>query len=416
MPPRYQHHFYRVAFLLFCVAPTVYTLGWIVERQISTASAAAEAASLVPAAEGELSRILGATVTLGKMEYLPGHITLLTDVQLHDPETGALLATATTVEMYYAEQGTLAIEPVGLVVEANQLSRLAEMLHARVLRELPTGVKVDAQCARLQLVGGPREETLADVHVTIGHSAEQRQAIATFRPAWNEDSEPLRLEIIRRPDTPRPATSIAFHTGHEALPATWFEFVLPSLAELGDACSVQGSFLAREETDGWESTFSGVLRQVELDRVVARRLRPYPLGTAQLQVDQARWRGGRLVDAEGLVQADALHLSWRVLAESFNALGLAQQPVLSQQSLHSGAATTRGLLRCLFTLDANGLVLMGEQGIVLRDGQTPLLGQPAQKLAWTPSLVTLCTELGLPPLESVPVEFQQGSGNVRLRD
>jgi len=414
---RYHLLYTRAAFFLFCIAPTVYTVFYLVERQLQTAVAAVEEKPLLARAEQELAGYLGVKVTVGGLEY-QGNVTRISNLELHDPETDALLATADTVELYIAEGGELAIEPVGVTVQSEQLSRLGEILHGRVLRELPAGTRIEAGCPSVQIIGGPREESLADVNVSIGHGAEQRFATITFRPAWDRQREPLKLEIIRETGEAEPVTRLALHTGEQALETAWFAFCLPKLSELGDTCKLRNGILAASETSaGWETTFQGQLEQVELDRVVARPLRPFPLGTAGVTIDHARWQRGRLAQASGVIEASSLQIGWDTLIESLPALNLRpQQSILQREPLRRGTLVENGHLNCRFSINASGLTLLGPEQFVLSEGDTPLLAQPENKLSWTQSLLELCMALGMPAVEFVPPEFFREPSGVNLRD
>ena len=117
----------RGAFLALCAAPTLLVAVWILSRAVF-----GDGSLRRENWEQELSSRLGMKFIIGAVTYPEFGVTELQQVEVHDAETGQLVARAAAIEVTKSTDGYL-IEAVAPEIEAAQLGRLSHILHERLM-------------------------------------------------------------------------------------------------------------------------------------------------------------------------------------------------------------------------------------------------------------------------------------------
>ncbi len=299
MHEKTRRNFCRCGFLLFCVLPTVILLCSAAWRAMP---------GRLREIEARLSERLGLTVAIDKVSYPRPGTTLLSGVKLCDPETGAEVARLRLLEAVERDGGyvLIASQPE---IDGQRLGRLWRLLERQLL-DRPAQRPGDGASGKLRWIAGEvtlRGEqaswTFTDVRGAIEMGAEGPQAAVEFRVAGLDMPELARFRVVRNRTEPVPATRIELQTAGALLP---FELLWPGgdgARRLGTRCRFRGAVWAELTPGGWQGELTGELVDVDLDRLVSEHF-PHKLsGQASIVVRQARFRRGRLVQADGSFSA-----------------------------------------------------------------------------------------------------------------
>jgi hypothetical protein len=156
--------------------------------------------------------------------------------------------------------------------------------------------------ASLKLVSRGQEQslTLADVRLQLLSTATSARGAIEFRVA-GQTGEPARLGVERNRATHPVATRWSINTGGAPLPCSALIPCLPQLQKLGDDCTFHGYVTAECRDDAWQAAAAGRFQAMNLATLVEQ----HPLsGTADVDINQAVWRDGRLVAAAGRLRAE----------------------------------------------------------------------------------------------------------------
>lgn len=364
MSSRTQRILCRAGFVSFCVLPTLALGAWIVnERVIQGAASPALEAQAKPLAEAELSRRLGLTVTLERLEYPQAGYTLLEGVQIADPETRRRIASIASLEL--ARHGEeLIVVATRPEIDADHWSDLWESLHDRVLRERGEKVvpmRLTARQMTLVSRHPGRSPTLTDVDVQLAAG----KFSLDFRVAGLDMRNPVRFRASRDRAASPPFTRWEIHTGEAALPCALLVDYAPWLWRLGDRCHFNGSLWAEDAGDGWRGELTGRFLAIDLDRLVSEQF-PHKLsGEAEAVVSRVEFTGGRVRTAAGFLEAGPGTISRGLLEQSVVHLGLWH----SENFGEAVAELSRySQLKLGFSLNEAGLQLSGKcdtEGTVL---------------------------------------------------
>lgn len=372
MHDRTRRYLCRLGFLLFCIAPTLLTCGWIgVSR--SPGFRAAEKARL----ESLLTERIGLRASIQQISHPTRGVMLLDGFSLFDRETGAKVAWSRQLEVGRRgeELVVVAAQPE---VASDQMWRLWEMLQTRVLRgqvdpHLPATLAAGEVTIHRADTG--TAATWTDVHCRLTHAPEGPQATLQFRDVALQMAEPAMLRVTRNRTLSPPATRWELDTKSTPLLCSILADYVTTLASLGPAATFQGTAAATRTDAGWEGEIHGEFAKIDLDRVVTEHF-PHKLsGEARLDFRRAKFRGGRIVDAAGSLRADGGVVSASLIEQAGMSLGLtagsrfhlSDQPLWRYQQLAFD-----------FTVGDHGLQLHGRcqtdgDGIVLADIGGPLL-------------------------------------------
>jgi hypothetical protein len=295
-------------FFLFCVAPTLGAAFWCAMRHLPwTAQEEAKC----------LGRQLGLEVRLAGLKNLRPGAVLYEGFELADPETNHCLLRCRMLEVQwktYADgQGggkpTLVLLASQAEIETAGLRQLGELLQ-RVMQGQtgPTAVDLRITAGELTLRAGANSQTLTGVEGSMDYPPGGVQAIAAFRLAGIDMTEPVKIRVVRNRQTTPPASGFELDTGSGELPCDLLAAGLPELGTLGSRCRFRGYIWANQDPgeraiDNWSGEVTGQLLGVDLDRLVGEHF-PHKLsGAADVTIQTARFHHGRLEQARGTVVA-----------------------------------------------------------------------------------------------------------------
>ncbi|MGA2069317.1 MAG: hypothetical protein ABSG86_30485 [Thermoguttaceae bacterium] len=364
------------AFFALGIVPTAMIGAWCVLRQ-GPWDAWAESQ--------RLGRQLGMDVALGTLRHpRPGRV-VYEGLRLSDPETGqevlrtALLEATWTVAVDgRGRRPAVVLAAPQVEVEIDGTGRLWQILQQNLRLqcgrpEIEVRVKVD----ELVIRGGEHPLALAHVEGGIGALSGGVQAVASFHLAGRAAAAPVRARLVRNRQLRPPADSIELDTAGTPLPCPLLALAVPGAAWLDPSSRFAGSIASRQTAGGWEGEVSGQCLGIDLDRLVSDHF-PYRLsGPADLTIRRARFRDGRLDEAEAMLAAGPGVIDRRLLDAAAAQLRLSG--ALPQTP--AGGLVPYDQLSVGITLDARGLWLQGlcqnaEPGTILRAGQVRLLGEP----------------------------------------
>jgi len=383
----------RAGFFLLCVVPTVLVAGWCVVR-CRPGRVAAEAT--------RLSRELGLEVSLEGFQYLRPGVMRYEGVELLDPETGRTVLQCHTLRAEWAEKvdrqgqskSLLLLTASDTVLETAAFDRLGQWLH-RMLGRRAGLAPIDVRLAADGVVLHPGDPSdvpaaLTELGGGIQSFSNGSQAWADFRFSAEDDGKgggkPIRVRIVRSRGEGRPRVGFEVDTGGASVPCRLLAWGLPALDALGPRSEFSGYVRASRPAigsteSGWDGEIGGQLTDVDLGRLVREKF-PHDLsGIAEIGIERARFRRGRLEEASGTLSIGPGEMGRSLWEAAMTSLQLQPygQPVLS------GDAIPFEQLAVSYVLDSHGLRLRGQcpsapAGTILVDRYGRFLGEPAGPL------------------------------------
>ena len=189
MRERTRRQLCQLLFVAGCVVPTLGMCGWAAYR-VSPVYAAAERKEW----EQQLFDALGLLVRIGRVEHPPGGSTLLSEVQLIDPDGLKPIGRLRQAEFKRLAAGTVIVlsQPE---ISQGKLLRLWDVLHYRVLRGLPPSLPVQVTAAEMTLEVGGRAQTFAELSCSVEPREFGVAAVLEFRLVGMEKF--AGLQIVR---------------------------------------------------------------------------------------------------------------------------------------------------------------------------------------------------------------------------
>lgn len=361
----------RIGFLLVCLLPMAGSVGWVVVRHSRFYRDWSR-----QRLQATLTERLGVTVVCEDLAWPARRTTRLHRVRLHDPETGAELATARLVDV--AVQGnSVAIVAAQPELHGRQLGRLWDVLDQRLLRVAGMPV-VRFAAGEVHLRDKDRVvRTLSDVRLAAEPSPDGPEATCEFRVAGLTMPAPLSFRALRRRGPQGAVSAWELNTHEGSLPCELLAEFVPAVANLGEHCDFRGFVSAAREPAGWTGQLTGRFRRVDLDRFVTQHFRHLELrGEAEVTLNRASFTSGRLTDFAGTIDVAGGAISQSLVVSLADELGLVAAKRVREpgQSLFRFTRLAVGL-----QVDAAGLVLTGrcsdqEPGTMLEDAYGRLLG------------------------------------------
>ena len=392
------------AFFLFCALPTALLLAWGIARHLPWH---------VRSEADRLSSLLGLKVSLAGVRHLRPGVVHYEGLELSDPETGAKVLQCARLEAVWRQSAAAkgpsrqllvltALRPEAAVDQAAAIGRLVQRLLMQPSGWLDVDVRLSAADGTLRTAEGPT--TLIDLQGSTETQPAGTLAQLSFRLPRAEKSDPVRIRVIRNRQAAPAVTGFELDTGGNALPCPLLAAGLAGIEQLGSRSRFRGSFWANETAEGWTGEMKGHLLDIDLERLVDVRF-PHKLsGLAQLNLEIARFRQGRLQDANGALCAGPGMVSRSLIEAAAGRMGLAS----GLRANLSVSQIRYEQLSAAFSLDSRGLWLRGQCGsenshAILVDRYTVLLGDPAFQPQPIAAVVqTLVPSGGLP----VPVTPQ----------
>lgn len=370
----------RVAFFALCLLPAAGIFAWTGLRGGKSHTRACAA---------ELSRAVGLQVTCAAVAYPRPGVVLYQGVELCDPETAAPLARMRFLETAGSANASawVASQPE---LDAANLRDFWQLVDRRLREASQTASTTRLSAAEATLDWPAGSQTLTDVLGQLsmpGAGGEPRTATLSFRIAGLDSADPIRLLVTRERDEAtvdsaspvnvRLKTIIELHTSGAALPCAMLAVPLGVANRLGAAAKFRGSVWATETADGWDGELSGQFTDVDLQCLVSEQF-PHRLGgTAEITVQKARFRRGRLEEAAGSFASGPGVVSQSFVAAAVEYLRLTPGP----GNTHDDMLRQYEQLAFSFVVDSAGLTLRGQcsgsPGVVMRLGDGAVLGEAA---------------------------------------
>jgi hypothetical protein len=397
----------RAIFTLGCLAPTLLIGAWIGVRR-SSAYASAQQAEW----QTMISQRLGVTARVERVEEPRPGAYVLHGVTLIDPDAPASappLAKAERLQLIRAKTGLFLVGTAGEISSEN-LPRLWSILHERLIRGPEVAATpVQVSLSLVKLTAPVKEQSLAltEVRIALQSTAGAARGALEFRVA-GEAGEPVRLSVERVRSQHPVATRWSVNTGGAPLPCSALAPCLPELATLGSECTFHGYVTVEQNDNGWQAAAAGRFARVKLDALVTQHALT---GLADVDINQAVWKNGRLTGVAGRLRAEGGTIgqtAWQA-AEAALAARYDQrlnQPVLRYKELAFGFELNERSLRIAgqcasqepdtIVTDYDGAVVVGSNAAPLEpvslvhflvpasQSQVPAVAEVRQLMHWMP--------------------------------
>ncbi len=378
---RTQRRLLAASFVVCCVVPTALVLWVGAERRLP---------GRVEVEARRLSGLLGLGVELGAVCHPHPGVVRYEDLALSDPETGRRLASMRALTTEWGRRidqagnrrEVLQLEADGLHFDPAAIEPLWELLGRALRRRVgaePVDVDFAAATLRLHTQAGPL--VLARVDGRLEELPGGVQAQLTFSLDDSPTAEPIRLRLVRNRQTQPPASGFELDTGTAALPCALLAQRLGTCRSMGPNARFSGYLWANQTPGatgaGWEGELSGQLLDVDLGRLAGEHAGWRMAGTAEVTINNARFRHGRLEQASATITAGPGVVGRRALDSATRWLGwqpFGQTPADSEtvpfdQLAFSLAVDARGVW-------FRGRCAAGGPGTIIAGGRQWLLGEP----------------------------------------
>lgn len=381
------------AFLGLCAVPTVIVLACGVARHLP---------GHVRNEARRLSGQLGQEISIERVRHPEPGVVVYDGLELSDSETGRRILRCRALEARWKTsprangdgRKTLVFFASHPEIEADQLDLLRQLVLRLLTRRigcLRSDVRFEAP--DLHLRRGDTRQTLTELEGRIEHLSGESRADVAFRLADVETPKPVQIRITRNHRIEPPSTGIGLYTGGEALPCSLLALGVPQFESLGPRSRFRGYLWVNEMPEGCDGELSGEFTSVDLEGLVAR-CSPHTLrGTAQMNLQSARFRRGRLQNAAGSLAAGPGLVSRSLLDVAVDRLGMTRGPeagapgdlISYEQLAFSFLIDSRGLqVRGACRPTGSAAILAGRYGILLREPEPAR--QPIPIAAWMQAL------------------------------
>jgi len=364
----------RVAFIGLCLLPLAAIVLWGAWRHSPAhADAAARA----------LTEQLGLKVGFSRIEHIqPGRLRYH-DFVLTNPETGRPVLTCARAEVDITRQPAtqiqLALKLQQPLLDASGLAVLGQLLSRTMQRQTAArAVELHVRADELQLEGPGGVFRMVQCEGTLQPHPGGSRAQWQFHLPGEPTSEPLHIELARNRQTDPPSTAVRLFTAGAALPCPLLAEGIPPLNRLGPAARFRGYLRATETADGWSGELSGQFLDLEMARLVDDHFAHTLRGPAEVTVEAARFRDGRLQEAVGSLIVGPGVVGQALLESAVEQLELVQNV---QPSNTANDVIRFEQLGVAWRLGPQGLTLegrcpVGGPGTILIDRRQRLLGEP----------------------------------------
>ncbi len=342
-----------------------------------------------------LAEQLALDVTLNSVSFPRPELTRYDGLTIRDPESGDWLAQFSRLEIDESGPRTRIVcsEPE---LNATRLDLFWELASRRLRRQASIERPVEIAAPTLRLYFGSDVQSLVDVHTRFKQGEAGPQGLVVFHLDDQDSAAEVRMALLRSsagrggaaspgsapsgggPTASAAATIVQLETGQAVLPGRLLAALLPGWEALGGSATLAGSLWWQEGPEGFSGQIRGRIDGIDLDALVSEPFDRKLGGTATLELEWARIRDGRLIDAKGRLAAGPGLVSRKLLADAASWLH-APAGALSDSP---GTLVTYEQLGFAFAVDERGLTLQGAclsapTGTLLlgRSGR-PLLNEP----------------------------------------
>lgn len=306
----------QAGFCLFCLLPTTGLLAWT--ANLKTVAHARRCQS-------ELNQLLGLECRFQSVNYPQPGESLYESFELVAPETGQCVLHCRSLAIVRMGR-KLVLEPSEIEVSADGSQKLAALLIRRLTKELPSEKAIWLIPTSVTLRSGSSEQTYDEVEARLESDADKSSMIVRFRLPEAQAGEPPMLSVVRTTDgqkqkTGKQKTIVKLDTMSAVLPISIFSAWLDLKPLVGDAATFGGS-LSMEVADGhWSGELAGLLGEVDLAQLVASRFPHHLNGRANVQIEGAIIKNGKLTEVNGQVLSEKGTIGGSLLSAAVEYLG-----------------------------------------------------------------------------------------------
>ncbi len=355
----------RGGFLLGGVLPLAAVLGW---------SAVIHTAPYKQSVCAQLKATLGLDVRLDNVSYPRPGVTLLSGLELLDPQTEESLVKARLVEIGGDHTRTLVFsQPELNAAGFAQLWTVIERLQ-RCAAENQSAARISAADLTLRWPRGM--QTLVDCSAQLDSGESCWLASVASRLAGGDPESPAQLGLRHSAaGDADSSTTLKLDTGSAPLPCSLLAALVHCENWLGSNGAFQGTVRAEETSAGRQIELSGQFEGIDLQSAVADHFPLRLTGACSLTVERATIRDGRLEEASGSVHAGPGVVGGALLRSAANSLKMRAGNALTDDD-----ALPYSELAAAFAWDSKGLTIHGqcetsEPGTILRSAEAVLLAE-----------------------------------------
>ncbi len=215
---------------------------------------------------------------------------------------------------------------------------------------------------QLRVIGCQAPQELERVEMLLDARPEGAWLDAAFRVAGEGRGEPARLLVTRNRQRTPAATRFELDTANGALPCGLLAVALPGWDAVGPGSLFHGILRVELSPEGPGGELAGQFLGVNLETLIGDRSPHRVSGIADLAIEQARFRDGRLVEAAGSLVGGPGMVSRSLLEVAIQRLGMSGGTGIDRPD----RLVPYERLAFWFACDANGIRLRG-----LSPGGTP---------------------------------------------
>lgn len=382
---RLRRRICQAGFCMFCVLPTSGLLAW---------TASLKTAAHAQRCQTELNQWLGFETRFERVRYPQPGESLYERFELIDPETRLPVVRCRALGVIRTDR-KLVLEPSDIELSAGQAKKLARLLIRRLTRELPSDKAIWLVPTSVTLQSDTAEQTYDDVECRIESDAGRSSATLRFRLPGVEAGEPPMLSVVRTTSGDALKTLVKLDTMSATLPLSIFAAWIDLQPHLGHDAAFRGSLTAELADEGWSGEVSGIITNVDFDRLVASRFPHHLAGSANIVLDGARIHNGKLVEAAGQILSDSGTIGGSLLLGAVQLLDCPPRAALPGRPpfVESESYQYRDM-SIDFVLDESGLILSASPdapagAIILDEHGDKLLAAPTSGPAPLIQLVKL---------------------------
>ena len=380
----------RAAFVVGCVVPTLWTIGWIVyfHRPWHRADW-----------QRTLTQQLHLRATLDDFAYPRPGVTRLIGLELAELRSGKPLASIDKLRVQ-RHGGQLALVADQVELEARQFSALAAALDTWLsAADLPS---VELRADRLTLVDrspGSAENAAVSNRVEMTNLRVRGELVGQApRRFWIQaelsdagqtgGASTLTIQLVIQRTEDRLLATL--DTKQSPLPVWLLAEVVPGWGRC-PAARFTGALQIENNALGLRGSLTGRFDNVDLQQWVGPIAAPHRLaGTVDVKLDQLTWQNGRVDVAKGELHGAAGVVSRSLLSTAAKRLFCALGPRLSGAEKTSAEQPQAfDQLACRFRMTSVGITLSGTCSVDAQGARGCLLAVDRQPLLWEPGYVDL---------------------------
>jgi hypothetical protein len=308
---RIRRRICQTGFCLLCALPTTGLLAWT--TTLKTAGHANRC-------QQDLSEMLGMQSRFRGVRYPQPGQSLYEDFELVDAETGQWVMRCRTLGVTRTGR-KLVLEPGDMELSADQAQKLVRLFMRRLTRELPSEKSICLVPSSVTLHSEVTEQTYDDVEGRLESQTDQSTATLSFRLPDARSGEPPMLSVVRMTSSKGVKTIVKLDTMNSVLPSSVFTHWLDLQPLLGDDATFRGSLTVEATANGWSGELTGVLTEVDLDRLVASRFPHHLNGRANILIESSRIHNGKLIEASGQILSERGTIGGSLLVAAVELLG-----------------------------------------------------------------------------------------------